>query len=78
MPTHIMKTLLKLKGDPRVKDAWSEQDSGDGYWVDLKVGFADMAFDPWQPSHTIHEPTIKRLLGRMRGVRPCNCKDCLS
>jgi hypothetical protein len=73
-----LKTLDKLNADPRVEDAWSEAGTGDGYWVMLKTGFADLLHDPCQPTHTIHEWTIKRLLERMRDVRPCTCKDCVA
>lgn len=73
-----MKTIERLKSDKRVKSAWSETDSGDGYWVMLKAGFADLAFDPHYPTHTIHEWTIKDLLSRMKQVEPCRCKECLT
>lgn len=71
-----MTTIERLNKDPRVYEAWSEKSSGDGYWVTLKTGFADMGFDPWEPTHTIHEWTIKDILIRMRDVKPCQCRDC--
>lgn len=70
------RTIEKLKLDKRVADAWDEHFSRDGYWVTLKPGFADMGFDPCQPTHTIHEWTVKRILHRMRDVKPCSCNEC--
>lgn len=49
---------------------------GDGYWVYLKTGFADLADDPCQPTHTIHEWTVRAVLRRMRDVKPCSCREC--
>lgn len=71
-----MKTLERIQQDPRVLEAWSELGTDDGYWVMLKAGFADKGFDPWQPAHTIHEWTIRKVLERMRDVEPCSCKEC--
>lgn len=65
-----------VKSDPRVKEAWSEQDSDDGFWVTLKPGFADMAFDPHNPRHTIHEFTIREILSAIKEVRECKCESC--
>ena len=71
-----MKTLERLKSDPRVESVWDESGTDDGYWVNLRPGFADLAHDPMYPTHTIHEWTIKRVKDRMRDVRECNCKEC--
>lgn len=73
-----MKTLERLKADPRVDQAWSEAGTGDGYWIILKPGFADLSDDPCQPTHTIHEWRIADILRRMRDVKPCACKECKS
>ena len=67
------KTLENLKLDPRVTDAWDEGD--DGYWVSLKPGFYS-ALDDFG-IHSVHEWNTKDLLAKMRGVKPCTCKDCL-
>lgn len=64
-----MTTLDRLNLNARVKEAWDEGE--DGYWVALKRGFADIGFDPGQPTHTIHEWTVKAVPRRMRNVRPC-------
>ena len=74
----VSKTIAKLNLDPRVSKAWSEVGTGDGYWVMLKDGFADLVDDPWTPTHTIHEWTIKDLLLRMRAVSQCKCKECVA
>jgi hypothetical protein len=66
-----MKTLDRLKADPRVSDVSDERQFGDGYFICLKPEFADVKFDPWQPTRTIHEYTVRDLLRRMRDVRPC-------
>lgn len=71
-----VKTIHRLNCDPRVMEAWSETGTDDGYWVMLKPGFADTGFDPCQPTHTIHEWTIKAILFRMKDVKECNCKEC--
>lgn len=71
-----MKTLDRIKSDPRVDSAWSETGTGDGYWVNLKQGWADLTDDPWQPTHTIHEWSLSILQSRMKQVKPCTCKDC--
>lgn len=71
-----MTVMETLRRDPRVKEVWSEKATDDGYWVGLKKGFADMAFDPHTPFHTIHEWTWEKIRSRMRDVKPCNCSEC--
>lgn len=67
-----MKTLEKLKQDPRVKDAWEEGE--DGYWVTARGGWS---FDFYgDNSHTIHEMTTRDLLRQFRTIRKCSCTDC--
>lgn len=63
-----MKTLAQIKRDPRVKSAWSEQGTEDGYWIKLKPGFLSFA-DPLQPSSTIHEFTMARLNSELASVK---------
>jgi hypothetical protein len=72
----MLKSLLKLKDDPRVKEIWDESNTGDGYWVNLKDGFADMEYDPFYPNHVIHEWTAAKVLSRMKDVKPCVCEEC--
>lgn len=70
-------TIQRLNKRADVKEAWSEGGKEeDGYWVTLAPGFADLSFDPWQPTHTIHEWTVARVLSRMKDVRPCDCEEC--
>ncbi|MCH8860717.1 MAG: hypothetical protein IH843_06245 [Thaumarchaeota archaeon] len=65
-----MKTLQDIKNDFRVHSVSDERNNGDGYFVYLKGGFKDYAFDPFEAVSTIHEQTIKLLIERFRGVRP--------
>jgi hypothetical protein len=64
------KTLQRIKANPRVADAWFEEDNG--YWVSLKPGFKWADFD----THAVHESTITQLVRSMREVVPCSCVDC--
>lgn len=88
-PKSSGELLQKIKNDPRVETAYTEEENG--VWVDLKKGFCDWQEDPFYPHHTIHsriEPerlqgdidmnlsvrdAYKRL---MNDVVPCKCKDC--
>ena len=72
-----MKIKERLQNDPRVVSVWDESgDNDDGYWVNLKPGFADLSDDPWQPTHTIHEWSWTDIQRRITDVKPCKCKDC--
>mgnify|MGYP001618742179 CR=1 FL=1 len=70
-------TLAQLKTDPRIDSVWDETGSDDGYWVNLKIGYADLKFDPGQPTHTIHEWDLKSIRARLKYVGRCKCKDCI-
>lgn len=77
----LPKSLEKLKADHRVEKVFMEDnDDGAGhpndYWVWLKTGWADLDFDRFEPSHSIHEWTAREVLQRMKSVRPCSCADC--
>jgi hypothetical protein len=65
-----MKTVDRIKADPRVSDVWNEGD--DGWWVLLKGGFICGHSD----AHAVHERTIKSLLAAFKTVKPCSCADC--
>lgn len=65
-----MKTLERLKKDPRVSDVWSEGD--EGYWILLSRGWMCKDTD----CHAVHEHTIKSLLRSFKSVQKCECKDC--
>lgn len=65
------KSWAAVETDPRVSEAW--QDS-DGYWVVLKAGFADHAFD--LNCHSIHEDLVKDVVRRMAGIQICGCSEC--
>jgi hypothetical protein len=67
----------QISKDPRVASVWDESGTDDGYWVNLKSGFADLSNDPHQPTHTIHEWNWSDIQRRMRDVKPCVCKECL-
>lgn len=73
-----MKLIEQIRKDPRVESVWDESGTGDGYWVNLKPGFADLSDDPWQPTHTIHEWKWSDIRRRMRDVEPCKCKECVA
>ena len=66
-----MKTLKRLKQDPRVLDAWDEGE--DGYWITLKTGW----WSPAMETHAVHEWNIRDLLREFRSIEPCNCADCV-
>jgi hypothetical protein len=66
----------QVKSRPSCQRCLSETGTDDGYWVMLKNGYADLMFDPCQPTHTIHEWSLRVVLQRMRDVKPCSCKDC--
>jgi len=74
MRRHCLESVCN--NSPFVQSFWDEGEE-DGFWVNLKNGFADMKFDPCQPTHTIHEWEIKEVKRRMKDVRPCKCKECL-
>lgn len=68
-----MKTLERLKKDPRVSDAWSEGGSQeDGYWVSLKSGWRDS----FTETHCVHEWNMKDLLNAFRHIEKCECEEC--
>lgn len=70
-----MKTLERIKLDPRVRDAWSEGGSNeDGYWISLKPGWRSVTTE----THSVHEWTMKDLLRDFRDIVPCSCEECRS
>jgi len=72
----LLMTLNQIRNDKRVADFSNETANEDGYFVSLQAGFADMGYDPHQPTHEINEYKAKDLSRRMKDVRPCNCKEC--
>ena len=68
-----MRTIDRIKADPRVADVSDERDMGDGYWVYLKPGWR------WVEDclHAIHEDTPSACLRELRGgVIECKCNYC--
>jgi len=65
-----MKTVERIKADPRVSDIWNEGE--DGWWVLLKRGFVCGN----SQAHAVHEFTIKSLRATLKTVKPCYCVDC--
>jgi hypothetical protein len=56
------KSLNKIAADPRVKEIWSEQGTGDGIWILLADG--------WQLDDccVVHEWTVKDLIRSFRRI----------
>lgn len=52
------RTFAQLKSDPRVEDAWHDED---GYWVVLRQG----RIDPSMESRLIHEYTVRDCCDRV-------------
>lgn len=69
-----MKTLARIKQNPRIADAWSEVADGNGYWAVTKPGF----YFPNMECHTCREDTLATLLKEVRTIAPCTCADCLA
>jgi hypothetical protein len=68
-----MKAILKVtKSDPRVKDAWSEARSGDGYWIDLNRGWCSSTTQ----CHSLHEDSVRGVLKELSTIVPCTCNEC--
>lgn len=51
-------------------------DSGFAYDVMLRDGWCDGS-DPFGSCHTLIEATLKEILSALRGIRQCECDDCL-
>ena len=68
-----MRTIDRIKADPRVADVSDERDTGDGYWVYLKPGWR------WADDyvHIIHEDTPAECLRELRAIIPCRCHECV-
>lgn len=68
--TNTMKAIetLPKKHRVKIKEYWSEAANGDGYWVVLKDEYIDTDFDPFNPTHTIHEWRMAPLLSRIRSA----------
>lgn len=65
-----MKTLDRIKSDPRVDEVWHEDENG--WWVTLKSGFYCAASE----CHAVHEQDLRSLWQSFRTVEPCKCEDC--
>lgn len=48
----------------------------DGYWCITAKGFQAASVD--RGCHTIHEDTQQEILGHIRMIEPCDCKQCLA
>lgn len=68
----LPKSLERLQRDPRIREVWSEQRAGHGYWVETLPGYGWPAY----PVHCMCRHTAKELLAIVREMRPCNCEDC--
>lgn len=62
-----MKSLAQIRKDPRVHLAYRDND---GFWIELASGFADVVFDPHQPTFTIAENDWPAAAARMKWVKP--------
>lgn len=65
----MSKMLKRIQADPRVSEAFHDSD---GYWVYLKAGWGNG--NPCE--HIIAEDRIADVASKMRGVVPCDCKEC--
>lgn len=61
---------LARKYQALIDEEWSENGSGDGYWIILKTGYQ------WDGAHAVHEPTRAAAYRVLREVAPCRCMDC--
>ncbi len=67
----------------RVETFYMEHDEFDGrsnpwsIWIELKDGWHNAVLDPGPGLHTIHEPTARDALEQLKGIKPCNCDDCV-
>ena len=68
-----LKSLDKLGADPRVASIFKY---ADGIWVYLVYGYKNGFDDPVGALHIIHENTVKDVLMRVSGIKPCACKEC--
>ena len=55
----------KLKSDKRVEAVEHDED---GWWIYLKDHYVDQTTDPLQPTHTIHEDTLKEAMEALSTV----------
>jgi hypothetical protein len=53
-----------------ISEEWSEESSGDGYWISLRPGWS-LSDDA---VHCIHEYT--KTEAHRRFIRRCDCKSC--
>lgn len=67
------RTLARIKKDARIEDAFVD---GDGFWLYIKTGFADMHEDRLDQLHTIREDTATALAKHLRYIEPCTCDGC--
>ena len=70
-----MKSLDKIRSDPRVDSVSDERSSADGIFVYLKPGYQTMN-DPIGHEHAIHEDSIAEVVKQMKWIMECNCPDC--
>lgn len=70
-----MKTIDKIKADPRVREVFAEEGNLESdkldWWVYLKTGWQS---DP--ETHVIHEQTLTACLRQLKLVEPCYCEEC--
>jgi len=65
-----MTILEQLRKDPRISEVWSEAGTGDGFWANLKTGWA------CDGVHALHEWTRADLRAAAKRIEPCSCPDC--
>jgi len=72
-----MKTIERIKADPRVADVFFEIGNFDpnkkDWWIYLKAGFCAES-----ELHTIHEQTITGAYRALKAAMPCTCRDCVA
>lgn len=67
-----MKTLDRIKKNPKVELVSDERNSGSGVFAYLNPGWIDL----FSETHCVHEDTATEVLRRLASVQPCNCDEC--
>jgi len=74
MTTNTQTVPKKYRAFVREMD--DETSTDEGFWIYLNRGFADLLFDPFHPSHVIHEDTKREAIRRLSDVTKCTCPQC--
>jgi len=69
MNIYIDQLEIRLKNKDKIESISDERANGDGFWIYLKIEYADLYFDPFWNCRIIHEETITECIERLRSSK---------